>query len=421
MTSDKDEGWPPGEPIRVRVEILSWVNRFAGGPGTGEVTLTEEAKPGTTVRAVLRQVTDRYPPLAQALWDPGRSREIGDNIEVLVNNTVLGVSHDLDSELTDGDRITLLGQYMGGAMELIRGIVAAPVTPMTTDFEVDWPGLRAYLGWLVPQRPTALALNMDAGEGPSLSPDERLRVIEEARDAVAGACPVWSGLIAGSTREATAHGRALAKAGAQGLVVFPPVPAFMGEPLPWPMPYEYHRAVGDATGLPLVLFQFPRGIGPSYSNETLCRLAEIPQVVAMKESTFDAPRLVETLAALRAAPKPLAVLTGSDTFLCEAYVLGAHGALIGFGGIALAEQVKMFEVVQQHDYATAFAIWGRLGPLARMMWGPPLRDYRPRMKEALVMLGVLRSAAVRPPMLPIGDAERRTIRRLLVEADLLGA
>jgi molybdopterin converting factor small subunit len=106
--------WKPGEPIRVRVEVLSWVNRFVGGPGTGEVTLTEEVKPGTTVRGVLRQVTDRHPDLGGALWDPGSRREIGDNIEVMVNNAVLGVSHDLDSELLDGDRITLLGQYMGG-------------------------------------------------------------------------------------------------------------------------------------------------------------------------------------------------------------------------------------------------------------------------------------------------------------------
>jgi molybdopterin converting factor small subunit len=90
------------------------VNRFVGGPGTGEVALTEEAKPGVTVRAVLRQVTDRHPDLGRALWDPDRPREIGDNVEVMVNNAVLGVSHDLDSELLEGDRITLLGQYMGG-------------------------------------------------------------------------------------------------------------------------------------------------------------------------------------------------------------------------------------------------------------------------------------------------------------------
>jgi len=131
--------------------------------------------------------------------------------------------------------------------ELIRGIVAAPVLPMTDDFDVDWKGLRDYLRWLTPQGPTAIAMNMDAAEGPALSTEERIRVIEESRDAVSGACPVWSGLIAGSTREAVAQGKALARAGAQGLAVFPPVPTFMGEPLPWQLPYEYHRAIGETT------------------------------------------------------------------------------------------------------------------------------------------------------------------------------
>jgi hypothetical protein len=101
--------------ITVHVEVLSWVNRFVGGPGTGEVTVDEAVPRGSSVRTVLRTVSDRFPELGRALWDPTRPRELGDNIEVLVSNAVLGVTHDLDSEVLDGERITLLGQYMGGA------------------------------------------------------------------------------------------------------------------------------------------------------------------------------------------------------------------------------------------------------------------------------------------------------------------
>lgn len=100
--------------VTVHVEVLSWVNRFVGGPGTGLVTLDETLPRGATVRSALQRVSERFPELGRALWDAGRSSELGDNIEVLVNNAVLGVSHDLDSELLDGERITLLGQYMGG-------------------------------------------------------------------------------------------------------------------------------------------------------------------------------------------------------------------------------------------------------------------------------------------------------------------
>lgn len=100
--------------MKAQIEVLSWVNKFVGGPGTGEIALTEDVQPGITVRAVLRLVSGRFPDLERALWDPAHPREIGDNIEVMVNDAVLGVSHDLDSALLDGDRITLLGQYMGG-------------------------------------------------------------------------------------------------------------------------------------------------------------------------------------------------------------------------------------------------------------------------------------------------------------------
>ena len=104
----------PTEPITVPVEVLSWVNRLIGGPGTGQVTVDEAVPRGASVRTVLRAVSDRFPELGRALWDPTRPRELGDNIEVLVNNAVLGVTHDLDSEVLDGERVTLLGQYMGG-------------------------------------------------------------------------------------------------------------------------------------------------------------------------------------------------------------------------------------------------------------------------------------------------------------------
>ena len=108
-------GPPVAAPsIAVRVEVISWVNRLIGGPGIGEETVEITVPKGATVRAVLRALSDRFPELGRALWDPTRPHELGDNIEVLVENAVLGVSHDLDSEVLDGERITLLGQYMGG-------------------------------------------------------------------------------------------------------------------------------------------------------------------------------------------------------------------------------------------------------------------------------------------------------------------
>ena len=94
-------------------EILSWVTKLAGGTGTGRRVLEAPWTPGSTVRAVLRSVSGRFPELEAALWN---GAELGEHIEVLVNDAVLGIDHTLDSPLEPGDRIALVGQYMGGAV-----------------------------------------------------------------------------------------------------------------------------------------------------------------------------------------------------------------------------------------------------------------------------------------------------------------
>ena len=95
----------------VPVEVVSWVTKFTGGDGTGRRVFEEPLAGAATVRSVLQAVSARFPELRAALW---HGEELGEHIEVLVNDAVLGISHTLDSRLAPGDRITLLGQYMGG-------------------------------------------------------------------------------------------------------------------------------------------------------------------------------------------------------------------------------------------------------------------------------------------------------------------
>lgn len=99
--------------LGVTVEVTTWVTRLVGGDGTGSVVLHEGFAPGETLRQVLRRVSARYPELDTALWD-SRHAELGEHLEVLVNDAVLGVAHDLDTPLEGGERIVLLGQFMGG-------------------------------------------------------------------------------------------------------------------------------------------------------------------------------------------------------------------------------------------------------------------------------------------------------------------
>lgn len=299
------------------------------------------------------------------------------------------------------------------------GIVAAPFLPMLPDTSIDWQTLPRYIGWIAQQKPTAIAMNMDASEGPSLDRDEQLEVLRVCRTAIGDACPLVSGLISGSTRDAVRWGNELGGAGAQALAVFPPFPAFLGNPVPSEMIYRYHKAIADGVGLPLFAFQFPRAFGPDFPPDTLARLASIPEVIGLKEASFDTTKTVETIDAAKSLPRKLGILTGSDTFIWEAMVMGCDGALIGFAGTATAELIAMHRAATTRDYDRGAAIWARLGPLARYCWRAPIRDYRPRMKEVLKLQGLFPHATVRPPQLPVDDGERAHIAKLAREAGLV--
>jgi len=301
----------------------------------------------------------------------------------------------------------------------LKGIVAAPVLPMLPDASIDWTSLRSYVRWIADQRPTAIAMNMDASEGPSLEREEQLDVLRVCREVIAGDVPLFSGLIAGSTQAAVRWGDVLKDAGAQALAVFPPFPTFLGNPVPSEMIYAYHKAIADGVGLPLIAFQFPKAFGPDFPPETLARLATIPEIIGLKEASFDTTKTIETIAAALALPRKLGIMTGSDTFICEAMVMGCDGALIGFASTATRELIEMQSAVEAKDFVRAFAIWDRLGPLARYAWRAPIRDYRPRMKEVLVMQGLIAHATVRAPLLGVDDGERAELRRLAEFAGLL--
>jgi 4-hydroxy-tetrahydrodipicolinate synthase len=293
----------------------------------------------------------------------------------------------------------------------LAGLIPATVTPMHEGGAIDEESLRLYIRWLLGFAGLkAVSVNMDTGEGPQLLPRERRRILDVWVEEAGGRVPVLAGIGAPNTAAAVELARDAEAAGASGLVVFPH-PAFVGEPLPPEVPYEYHRAIADAVPLPMVIFQLqPALAGVLFSRETLLRLASIPNVVAIKEASFDAVRYVETLRVLEDAPKRLQVLTGNDNFILESFLLGGDGALIGFGTLAVAEQIEMIRLAKEDALAAARRIYDEtVQPLVSAVFALPVRDYRARTKVALAELGVIEAAHVRPPLLPIPDEDRERI------------
>jgi 4-hydroxy-tetrahydrodipicolinate synthase len=303
----------------------------------------------------------------------------------------------------------------------LAGIIPAIVTPMTDADEVDLAAVGPYVDWLARQQPVALAVNVDTGEGPHLSTAERQAMLAAVSAALEGRASIVAGVGGPSTRDAVANARQAEAAGADALLVFP-VPAFLSQPLRPDIVYRHHAEIAAATDLPVILFQLQPALGGAiYPPPVLDALLEIPSVVAIKEASFDPIRYLELRARLRAGSRPIILLSGNDNFIAESFLLGAEGALLGFATLGTAEHVALLEAAKTDDIARVHELGESLQRLSDVIFAPPIVDYRVRTKEALRVLGVIPSARVRPPLLPVDDAERRRIAAALEDAGLRAA
>jgi len=299
----------------------------------------------------------------------------------------------------------------------LRGIIPACIVTFDADGRFDEGPYRRYLEWLLPQGPVALAINADTGEGPHLWPDERERVLRVAVD-VARDVPVIAGLSATFTEQAVEEAKRAEQAGARGLLVFP-IPAYQGTPLDPAIPVAYHEAIASGCGLPMVAFQLQPALGGViFSEDTLRRIASIDSVVALKEASFDARLYLQTRRMLERLPRPIDLLTGNDNFVFESFVMGAEGALIGFGTLATDLQVEMFRLTREQRWEGARAIWERILPLEEAVYGQPVRDYRARTKVALQHLGVIESTVMRPPLSEVPREAAEAVRSALDRAGI---
>ena len=299
----------------------------------------------------------------------------------------------------------------------LHGIIPACVVTFDADGRFDEAAYRRYLQWLLPQGPVALAINADTGEGPHLWPHEREAVLRVAVEE-AGEVPVIAGLSASFTEQAVEEAKRAEGAGARGLLVFP-IPVYQGTPLDPAIPVAYHEAIAEGCGLPMVAFQLQAALGGViFSEDALRRIAAIPQVVALKEASFDARLYLQTRRMIEKLDRPIDLLTGDDNFIYESFVLGAEGALIGFGTLATDLQVEMYRHTREGRWDEARAIWERILPLEEVVYGQPVRDYRARTKVALRALGVIDSTVMRPPLLPVGEETETAVREALRAAGL---
>ena len=300
-----------------------------------------------------------------------------------------------------------------------HGVIPAVLLPFNEDLSIDEKSFRAHLSDVASvEGLSAITVNAHSTEVASCTFDEQKRVLAIAKDEVGARLPIVHGVYAEGSLEAARIARMAAEGGAAALLVFPPGPFTMGQRPE--MAIEHFRRVAGAADLPLIAFQYPLSGGQGYPLATLERIIEaVPQVRAIKDWCAS-PQLHERqIRTLQSLNPPVNVLTTHSSWLLSSLVLGANGLLSGSGSVIADLQSKLFRAVRANDLATAKQIDDRIWPTAEAFYAEPWVDMHNRMKEALVMLGKLPRAVVRPPLMKLSLAELERIRAALIAAGLL--
>ena len=300
-----------------------------------------------------------------------------------------------------------------------QGVIPAVLLPFDDELAIDERSFRLHLRAVAATEGlSAVTVNAHSTEVASCSFDEQRRVLEIAGLEIGDRLPLVAGIWADGSLEAARIARMATLAGVSALLVFPPAPFTMGQTAE--MALAHFGRIAAASDLPLIAFQYPLATGQGYPRDTLLRLAEaVPTLRAIKDWAGDVPQHEMHIRLLQGLPRPVNVLTTHSAWLLSSLVLGCNGLLSGSGSVIADLQAELFRAVQADDLAAARRLNDRIDPLARVFYAEPWSDMHNRMKEALVLLGRLPRAVVRPPLVKLAHAEIDRIRAALVEAGLL--
>ena len=299
------------------------------------------------------------------------------------------------------------------------GVIPAVLLPFFDDLSIDEKSYRKHLRDVAATEGiSAITINAHSTEVASCSFEEQRRVLAIAQDEIGGRLPLVNGIWADGSLEAARIARMAEEGGASALLVFPPAP-FTLQQSP-AMAVEHFKRIADASSLPIIAFQYPLATGQGYPRDTLLKMVEaVPTIRAIKDWAGNVSQHEMHIRELQSLPRPVNVLSTHSAWLFSSLVLGCNGLLSGSGSVIPDLQAALFKAVQANDLAEARRLNDRIYPLARVFYADPWVDMHNRMKEALVLLGRLPRAVVRPPLVKLTRAEIDRIRVALVEAGML--
>lgn len=290
---------------------------------------------------------------------------------------------------------------------MFTGSIPALITPFTESFEVDGERFQKFVDWQIGQGSSGVVAVGTTGESPTLSHDEHHRVIELCVEAAAGRVPVIAGTGSNNTAEAVALTRFAEQSGADSALVVTP---YYNKPSQEGL-YQHFKAIHDASGLPIVIYNIPGRSVVDMSVETMTRLFELPRIIGVKDATGDLDRCAAQRAAMGT---DFMQLSGEDATAVGFNAMGGVGCISVTANVAPKLCAEMQQACTDGDFAKALQINDMLMPLHRAMFMEP--SPAPA-KYAASLIGIC-GENVRLPILPVSDGARSIIASAIYNAGL---
>ena len=286
------------------------------------------------------------------------------------------------------------------------GVSVAIVTPFK-DGQVDCKLLREQVEFQIAAGTTCLCPVGTTGESPTLSHEEHERVISEVVQAAAGRIKVMPGTGSNSTSEALRLTKWAAKEGADAALMVAP---YYNKPTQEGF-YQHYKAVAEAVGIPICVYNIPGRTGKNIEPETIARMAELPNITLVKEATGSLDQASQVLSTTN-----LTVLSGDDSLTLPLMSVGGEGVISVVGNIVPGDMIALVKAYQAGDTAKSLQLHHKLFPLCRDMLG--LSTNPIPIKAAMKMLR-RDTGELRLPMTPLDDASEAKLRRTLTSYGLL--
>ena len=291
---------------------------------------------------------------------------------------------------------------------MIKGSIVAIVTPMNPDGSLDFAGLNKLIDWHIAEGTDSIVIAGTTGESATVSVEEHCALIKATVEQAKGRIPIIAGAGANSTAEAIKLTRFAKEAGADATLQVVP---YYNRPTQEGM-YQHFKAIAEAVDLPVILYNVPGRTVADMSNDTILRLAQIPNIIGVKDATGNIGRGYDLL---RLAPKSFAVYSGDDPTAMALMLAGGAGNISVTANVAPRAMHEMCKAAMAGDIATAVAINNKVFPLHQKLFIEP--NPVP-VKWALAEMGMM-PAGIRLPLVPLADDCHETVRTALRDAGVL--